>query len=168
MPCKMIAFVGRSGSGKTTLITRLIPELKKRNLRIGSLKHTHHSESFDQPGKDSSKHRQAGADQVMLLSGHEMAIFRGISKEHDLQHIKDTWFADYDLLIVEGFKYEPGFKIEVYRAENKKSPLFTNPAFGIDALVTDADPPFPVPRFTFDQVDKLVQWICTRLELKDN
>ena len=75
MSCRTLAFVGRSGSGKTSLILRLIPEFIKLNLRVGTLKHTHHIQSFDQPEKDSWKHRQAGSEQTVVLSDKEIGIF---------------------------------------------------------------------------------------------
>ncbi len=165
MSCKMVAFVGRSGSGKTTLITRIIPELKKINLRVGTIKHTHHDVTFDQPGKDSWQHRQAGAKQVMLLSDIEMAFFSERNKKLSLNEIKEKWFSDYDLLIIEGFKNAPVLKVEVCRQENSKSPLYLDPSFSIDALVTDAAPPFPAPHFSFDQIDALIEWLCKKLDL---
>ncbi len=164
MSCKAVAFVGRSGSGKTTLITRLIPELTKLNLKVGSLKHTHQKEkSFDHSGKDSWKHRQAGAGQVMLLSEVETAIFAERDHALTIEAIKEKWFSDYDLLVIEGFKNEPILKVEVYRTANPKSPLYNDPAFSINALVTDASPPFPLPHFNFDQIDELITWILHHL-----
>ncbi len=165
MACKTISFVGRSGSGKTGLITRLIPEFIKLNLRVGTLKHTHHAQSFDHPGKDSWTHRQAGAEQVMVLSDTEMGIFSGAPPAINIEQIKQKWFADYDLLIIEGFKQLPGLKVEVYRVENPKTPLYKDPVYSVDALVTDARPPFPVPHFSFDEIDKLVAWICDKLNI---
>jgi molybdopterin-guanine dinucleotide biosynthesis protein B len=166
MSCKAVAFVGRSGSGKTTLITRLVPELIKLNLRVGTLKHTHHRErSFDHSGKDSWKHRQAGAGQVMLLSEVEMAVFAERDHALTIESIKKKWFSDYDLLVIEGFKNEPIFKVEVYRTENPKSPLYLDPSFSIAALVTDASPPFPVPHFALDDIDGLVKWLCGKISI---
>jgi molybdopterin-guanine dinucleotide biosynthesis adapter protein len=165
MTCKMMAFVGRSGSGKTTLITRIIPELIKRNLRVGTIKHTHHAVTFDTQGKDSWKHRQAGSEQVMLYSETEMAFFAKTDHKLSLEEMKEKWFSDCDILIIEGFKNAPVFKVEVCRVENPKSPLYIDPSFSIDALVTDAVPPFPVPHFTFDELDKLIEWLCKKLDL---
>jgi molybdopterin-guanine dinucleotide biosynthesis protein B len=165
MPCGTVAFVGRSGSGKTSLLIRIIPKLIKLNLRVGTLKHTHHIQSFDQPEKDSWKHRQAGAEQTVVLSDTEIGIFSAAPSDINIGQIKQKWFVDYDLLVIEGFKHLPGLKVEVYRVENSKSPLYKNPAYSVDALVTDATPPFPAPHFSFDEIDGLVEWMCNKLDL---
>ena len=165
MPCKTVAFVGRSGSGKTTLVTRLIPELKRMGLRVATLKHTHHRESFDRSNKDSWKHRQAGAEQVMLMSETELALFKSVATPPEIDEIARKWFSEFDLLVVEGFKHAPVLKVEVYRPENPKPPLYNDPAFSVDALVTNAPPPFPVPHFALDDVQGLVQWLSGRLGL---
>ena len=166
MSTKVVAFVGRSGSGKTTLITRIIPEFRKLNLRVGTLKHTHHDETFDRPKKDSWQHRKAGAEQVMLLSDVEMALFADRQPELSIEEIAAKWFAGYDLLIIEGFKHAPVLKVEVYRKENPKTPLYTDPAFTVEALVTNADPPFPVPHFSLEDTSGLVEWLAEKLDLK--
>jgi molybdopterin-guanine dinucleotide biosynthesis protein B len=165
MPCKTLAFVGRSDSGKTTLITRIIPELKKLNLRIGTVKHTHHNVTFDQPDKDSWKHRKAGAEKVLLLSEVEMALFAERDHQLSIDEMRDKWFSDCDLLIIEGFKNAPVLKVEVYRTGNPKTPLYLDPSFSIDAIVTDAPPPFPAPNFSFDEIDDLIEWLCRKLSL---
>jgi molybdopterin-guanine dinucleotide biosynthesis protein B len=161
----MIGFVGRSGSGKTTLLTKIIPEFRKRNIRVGTIKHTHHEVMFDSIGKDSWKHRQAGAGKVMLLSDREMAFFSAQENPVDIDMMRDKWFSDCDLLIIEGFKKSSVLKIEVYRTENKKTPLYPDPDFSIDAVITDAEPPFPVPHFAFTEIDKIIDWVCGKLNL---
>jgi len=165
MPCKTLAFVGRSGSGKTSLITRVIPELIKSNLRVGTLKHTHHVQNFDQPGKDSWSHRQAGAERAVVISDTEIGIFSSAQPGMTTEQIKQKWFADYDLLIIEGFKHMPGLKIEVCRVGNAKTPLYKDPAYSVDALVTDVAPPFPIPHFSFGDIDRLIKWICGKLDI---
>lgn len=164
MPCKTIAFVGRSGSGKTRLLTRVIPKLIELNLRVGTLKHTHHVQNFDQPGKDSWAHRQAGAEQTVVVSETEAGVFLSIPPEFSLDQIKQKWFDDYDLMIIEGFKQMPCLKVEVCRVENSKTPLYKDPSYSVDALVTDAPPPFPVPQFSFDEIEGLVKWMCNKLD----
>ena len=165
MTCKMVAFVGRSGSGKTTLLTKIIPEFKKRDIKVGTIKHTHHDVTFDAIGKDSWKHRQSGAGKVMLLSDREMAFFSAQEKKISLDEIRDKWFSDCDLLLIEGFKKSAVLKMEVYRTENKKTPLYSNPVFSVDAVITDANPPFPIPHFCLDEIDKIIEWICDKLSL---
>jgi molybdopterin-guanine dinucleotide biosynthesis protein len=101
----------------------------------------------------------------MVMSDTEIGIFSAPPPDINIEQIKQKWFADYDLLIVEGFKHLPGLKVEVSRVENSKTPLYKDPAYSVDALVTDAMPPFPVPHFSFDETDRLVKWICSKLDI---
>ena len=109
----IVSIVGRSNSGKTTLIEKLIPELKRRGYRIGTIKHTHHAPDIDRPGKDTSRHSAAGADTVMLASSGRVAMI----KQTDAEGIDALagYFNDVDLLMTEGYKREPKPKIEVVR-----------------------------------------------------
>ena len=165
MSCRMVAFVGRSGSGKTTLITKIIPEFKKKGLKVGTIKHTHHAAVFDTMGKDSWKHRQSGAEKVMLLSASELAFFDAREQPANLDTINKQWFSDCDILLIEGFKKSDVLKIEVYRTENRKPPLYCDPEFSVDAVITDEKGPFPVPGFAFDEIDLLIEWICKKLNI---
>ena len=74
----ILSIVGKSGSGKTTLIEKLLPELKHRGMRIGTIKHSAHEMDMDKPGKDSWRHRQAGADTVMVVSPQTIAMVKSI------------------------------------------------------------------------------------------
>ncbi len=118
-PIPILGFCGYSGSGKTNLLSRLIPLLKARGLRLALLKHAHHSFDVDQPGKDSYELRRAGADQVLVASRNRLAMVkecRGRTTEPRLAELLpciDT--RDLDLILVEGFKREPIPKIEVCR-----------------------------------------------------
>ena len=114
---KTFGFAGWSGSGKTTLIEKLIPLFVKRGLRVSLIKHAHHTFDVDVPGKDSYRHRHAGASEVMVTSSrrwvlmHELRGEKEPSFEEQLRHISPC-----DLLIVEGFKFAPIPKLEVWRA----------------------------------------------------
>lgn len=110
----IVSIVGRSESGKTTLIEKLIPELKRRGYRVGTIKHTHHPVETDQTGKDSARHRRAGADTVMLASPGSIAMFKSLAPDALEELVR--YFEDVDLLITEGFKREHYPKIEVVRA----------------------------------------------------
>ena len=113
----VISIVGKSESGKTTLIEKLIPELKRRGYRIGIVKHAHHGFDMDRKGKDSYRHRQAGADTVMIASPGQIAMIKDVPGERLDDLI--PFFNDMDLLITEGFKRDRAPKIEVFRAERK-------------------------------------------------
>jgi molybdopterin-guanine dinucleotide biosynthesis protein B len=113
---RIFGLAGWSGSGKTTLMTALIPELVSRGLSVSTLKHAHHAFDIDQPGKDSWRHRQAGAREVMISSQNRWALM------HELRGAPEPTFEDLarrmspvDLLLVEGFKRQPHPKIEIHR-----------------------------------------------------
>ncbi len=114
---KVFGFAGWSGSGKTTLIEKLIPRFAGAGLRVSLIKHAHHTFDVDQPGKDSYRHRHAGASEVLVTSSrrwvllHELRGAHEPSFEEQIQH-----FAPCDLLLVEGFKHAPIPKLEVWRA----------------------------------------------------
>src|SRR5690348_12632939 len=122
---KVIGFAGWSGAGKTTLLTRLIPHLIAKGLRVSTLKHAHHEFDVDVPGKDSWRHREAGAAEVLVSSGKRWALMHELrgADEPKLPELLAR-MSPVDLVIVEGFKRELHPKIEVYRAANGKPPLF--------------------------------------------
>lgn len=96
------------------MIEKLIPELNSRGLRVGTVKHAHHGFEIDHPGKDSFRHREAGAEIVVLSSKDKIALQRNVQEEAPLNEIIQTYFpADLDVVLVEGFKQEQGLKIEV-------------------------------------------------------
>ena len=118
---RIIGLAGWSGSGKTTLITKLIPRLTARSLRISTLKHAHHGFDLDQPGKDSFMHRTAGATEVIVSSARRFAILHELrdEPEWDLLDLVAKMSA-VDLVLVEGFKRDAFPKIEVHRTANGK------------------------------------------------
>ncbi len=162
MSVKFVSFVGRSNSGKTTLITRIIPILLKKNFKIGTIKHTHHQAEFDKVGKDSWHHRQAGSEQVLLLSAEQLVIYASQPPAQSLSDTVERWFGDFDLVISEGFKHEAGLKIEVYREANGKRPLYVDPEFDIQAIVSDTVPDVPLVVFSFEELAALCDWIIEK------
>ena len=122
---KVIGLAGWSGAGKTTLLSRVIPYLLGRGLRVSVIKHAHHEFDVDVPGKDSWRHRQAGAEEVLVSSAHRWALMhelRGAREPHLPDLLKKL--SRVDLVIVEGYKSEPHRKIEVHRAANGKPFLY--------------------------------------------
>jgi molybdopterin-guanine dinucleotide biosynthesis adapter protein len=134
---KVIGLAGWSGAGKTTLLTRVIPLLREQGLRVSVIKHAHHKFDVDVPGKDSWRHREAGAEEVLVSSAHRWALMhelRGAREPHLPELLKKL--SRVDLVIVEGYKSEPHRKIEVHRAANGKPFLFPDdPA--IAGIVSD-------------------------------
>jgi molybdopterin-guanine dinucleotide biosynthesis protein MobB len=118
---RIVGLAGWSGSGKTTLITKLIPCLIARGVKVSTLKHAHHGFDLDQPGKDSFFHRAAGATEVIISSAKRWAILHELREEPewDLRALVNK-MAPVDLVLVEGFKRDAFPKLEIYRAENGK------------------------------------------------
>ena len=152
----IVSIVGRSNSGKTTLIEKLIPELKRRGYRIGTIKHTHHAPDIDRPGKDTSRHSAAGADTVMLASPGRVAMI----KQTDSEGIDALagYFNDVDLLMTEGYKREPKPKIEVVRAAMGTELLCRNDP-RLVAVATDAHIAIDVPVFRLDDPGPIADFI---------
>lgn len=123
-PAHVLGIVGWSGSGKTTLITKLIPVLTGRGIRVATLKHAHHKFDVDQPGKDSYEHRKAGACEVIVSSArrwvqmHEVADGAEATLPELLAKVSPC-----DLILVEGFKSERHPKLEVFREAAGNTPL---------------------------------------------
>ena len=135
---RVFGLAGWSGSGKTTLVTRLVPELARRGLSVSTLKHAHHDFDVDQPGKDSWRHREAGAREVMVASDQRWALMhehRG-ALEPGLEALIGR-MAPVDLILVEGFKREALPKLEVHRPALGK-PLLCREDPHIVAVASDA------------------------------
>jgi molybdopterin-guanine dinucleotide biosynthesis protein B len=147
MSCaRVLGIVGWSGSGKTTLITKLIPLLVGRGLRIATLKHAHHAFDVDKPGKDSYEHRKAGAGEVIVSSSQrwvQMHELQGGAEATLLQLLRRL--SPCDLVLVEGYKSEKHAKIEVFRRAAGKDPLYPSDkhivAIASDQMIAGADIP---------------------------
>ena len=144
----VVGFSGYSGSGKTTLVEQLIPLLKKRGLRVSVVKHAHHSFDIDHPGKDTFRHREAGAFEVVVSSSNRFALMREFEKPSDMtvhQMIAEL-YDGVDWVLVEGFKDSDLLKIEVWRAPTAdyagKPARYMDDDF-IVAIATDAPEQLP-------------------------
>jgi molybdopterin-guanine dinucleotide biosynthesis protein MobB len=115
---KVVGFAGFSGSGKTTLVEQLIPELRLRGLRVSVVKHAHHSFDIDHPGKDTYRHREAGAFEVVAASDKRLMLVREFEQPATLSvhHLLAELYQGVDWVLVEGFKDSDLLKIEVWRA----------------------------------------------------
>ena len=121
---RIFGLAGWSGSGKTTLMTALIPEFVGRGITVSTIKHAHHAFDVDQPGKDSWRHRQAGASEVLVVSERRWALMHELrgAPEPGLDELVPR-VTPVDLLLVEGFKHHSHPKIEIYRPSLAKPPL---------------------------------------------
>jgi len=162
---KIFGFSGWSGSGKTTLIERLIPLFVGQSLRVSLIKHAHHDFDVDQPGKDSYRHRKAGASEVLVSSGQRWALMhelRGAPEpglDELVQHI-----APCDLLLVEGFKKEAIPKLEVYRAQVGKPLLFPDDPY-IVAVASDVPLTHDILTIDINNNDQVAEFILKHVEL---
>jgi molybdopterin-guanine dinucleotide biosynthesis protein B len=157
-----LGIVGWSGSGKTTLLTALIETLTRRGLRVSSVKHAHHRIEFDRPGKDSHRHAEAGAEEVILATGRGFALFSA-AQEVALPELIAR-LQPVDLVLVEGFKNYPMPKIEVFRPALGKPPLWPE----MEVLAVASDAPLggcPVPVLALDAPELVADFICERLRL---
>jgi molybdopterin-guanine dinucleotide biosynthesis adapter protein len=151
---RIIGLAGWSGSGKTTLVTKVIPALVARGLKVATVKHAHHEFDIDQPGKDSWLHRQAGASEVAVVSSRRWAIVHELGDEPEPPLVEILQkLSPVDLVIVEGFKRHSHPKLEVYRACVGK-PLLHPDDDCIVAVATDAPlPQASVPVVMLDDIE---------------
>ena len=153
---RIIGLAGWSGSGKTTLITKLIPCLIARGIRVSTLKHAHHGFDLDTPGKDLFMHRAAGATEVIISSSKRWAILHELREEPewDLRDLVGK-MSQVDLVLVEGFKRDAFPKLEVHRAENGK-PLIQPEDPYIVAIASDGPlPAAKVPVIDLNDVEAI-------------
>ena len=135
----ILGFAAYSGTGKTYLLTRLIPILKQRGLKVGLIKHSHHDFEIDYPGKDSYELRAAGASPVMIVSPYRRALITEFQSVRDIDLIDQLAAfpqADLDLILVEGFRHESFPKIELHRPSLGKALLYPNDS-SIIAIASD-------------------------------
>jgi len=155
----IISIVGKSGSGKTTLLEKLIPELKKRGYSLGVVKHAHNGFDMDKKGKDSWRHKNAGAAATLVVSPGMIAM---VKDEEPLQ-VDDLakYLSDMDLIIAEGFKKENLPKFEIFRNDDRhKEPLFMDGTI-LTAFISDSDYNPKVPKFDLDDIEQLADFIET-------
>ena len=156
----IVCFVGRSNSGKTTLIERLILELTGEGYRVATIKHAGHGFDLDTEGKDSWRHKRAGASQVVILSKGSLAMFTDVAEELPVEDIRDRFInQDIDLIIAEGWKSQGFPKVVVVREELKEVDVSLE---GLLAVASIKPIDVDVPWFDRDNVQGLAKLIMTR------
>jgi len=159
----ILGFAASSGTGKTTLISRLIPLLNERGLKVGLIKHSHHDFEIDHPGKDSYRLRKAGASPVVLVSSHRRAVVTELSAGEPC--LADQLFCftnePIDLVIVEGFKQEKFPKIELHRKELNQALLYPNDS-SIIAIASDVKQAFDIPSIDINTPENVVNFIINQ------
>lgn len=147
----IISIIGKSNSGKTTLLEKVIAELKRRNYRVGTVKHhSHRGFEIDKPGKDSWRHAQAGSDHVVLVAPDKLASIKLLQEEISLDEIAAT-MQDVDVILTEGFKHAGKPTIEILRAERSRE-LLCSPDTLL-AVVTNFELETAVPHYNWNDID---------------
>jgi molybdopterin-guanine dinucleotide biosynthesis protein B len=162
---QIFGLAGWSGSGKTTLLTAIIPEFLARGLTVSTIKHAHHEFDIDRPGKDSWRHRQAGASEVMVASARRWAIMHELrgAPEPALDELV-ACMKPVDLLLVEGFKRHPHPKLEVYRPALGKELIYPEDP-QIVAIASDEPLAAPIPRLPLGDAAAVAGFIVDHLGL---
>lgn len=161
---QIFGLVGRSGSGKTTLMERLLPPLRARGLTVSTVKHAHHGFDIDKPGKDSWRHREAGAEEVLLISGGRWALLHEVRDEAEPRLEDLLWrLAPVDLVLVEGFHTHGLPSIEVHRPSEGHD-LLWHPGSPIVAVASDvAMVGLGVPFLDLNRPESIARFILTHL-----
>jgi molybdopterin-guanine dinucleotide biosynthesis protein B len=157
----IVSIVGKSDAGKTTLLEKLVPELKSRGYRVGTIKHNVHGFDIDYKGKDSWRHKQAGACTVVISSPRKLALVKDAESEETLDSLVSKYFQDVDLILTEGYKKEKKPKIEIFRSQVHETPLCRGDG-NLVALVSDMSLDLDVPCFEPDDIKGLADFVERR------
>jgi len=168
----VVSFAGFSGAGKTTLVEGVIRSLKARGLRVSTVKHAHHKFDVDHEGKDTWRHRAAGAFEVVVASDRRLALMREFEQaaELNVHHLIAELYDGVDWVLVEGFKHCDLLKIEVWRPSTGHPALYFDDDFVV-AIATDA--PAQLPHETLRPVldinlpDSVAEWLIANGERFD-
>lgn len=151
----VVCVVGRSHSGKTTLVERLVPELRSRGYRVATAKHAQEAQ-MDRPGTDSWRHIAAGSEAMVLTTDERLFMMKPVAAVPGLDEIVRLLGEEYDIVIAEGFKGQPGPKIEVQR--NATGPLLTD-LKGLVAVVSDDPVDTKARKFSWSHIKELADLI---------
>jgi len=154
----IISIVGKSDSGKTTLIEKIVPELIRRGYRVTTVKHDLHGFEIDKEGKDSWRHKRAGAHGVIISSPQKVALIRDVEKDMSLEELRDSLGGDTDIILSEGFKSDAQPKVEVFREEEHGKLLCTKED-NLIAIASNRPFDIGVPCLDIDDVKGIVDLI---------
>jgi len=154
----VFSIVGKSGAGKTTLIEKLVPALKAKGLRVGTIKHDAHRFDIDREGKDSYRHFSAGSDTVVIASSEKLALVKRLEAPMPIDEIVERYFSDADIVLTEGYKKGDKPKIEAHR-KDMANELLCGPEDKLIAVVTDEKINLQCPQFQWSEIDKLADFV---------
>jgi len=158
----VVSLVGKPDCGKTTLLEKLIPELNRRGFRVGTIKHHVHEFEMDTPGKDTWRHKRAGAHTVALSSPGGIGVIKDVDHDATIEELVGRFFDDVDLVITEGYKGASAPKIEVFRSSAHPDPLENRDETWL-ALVTDVPLKSNLPEFSADDAPGIAAFLIDRL-----
>lgn len=157
----VVAVVGASGAGKTTLLEKLIPALNRMGLRVGTVKHHAHDFEMDREGKDSWRHKRAGAAVSVISGPGKIGVVMDVDHDHRVEELL-PFFHQVDVVITEGYKHGDHPKIEVFRPE-VCGDLLCRKDRCLVAVVTDAPVDLHVPSFSMEDAEGLARFLLSRL-----
>jgi len=158
----VLAFIGKPNCGKTTLIEKLIPALADKGVRVGTIKHHHGEIQMDTPGKDTWRHKQAGAQVVLLSSPVGIGLIQDTAEDTPVEDLVSRYFQEVDLVIAEGYKWSTLPKIEVFRSTVYDEPM-QEPGKTLVAMVSDVEIRQNLPWFKYDDIGSLVEFILEKI-----
>jgi molybdopterin-guanine dinucleotide biosynthesis protein B len=169
MTIPIVSISGKSNTGKTTLIEKMIPEFKRRGYRVATIKHTTHGFNIDREGKDSWRHKQAGAQITVIASPQRATVIEDMDRDLEIAELRDRYISGVDVVLCEGFKGNPFPKIEVYRPEVHAERLYSkgdNLIAVVSASERSQEHPPDVPWFNPEDIRGIVDLI-ENLHLKE-
>jgi len=158
----VLALIGKPNCGKTTLIEKLIPALADKGVRVGTIKHHHGAIQMDTPGKDTWRHKQAGAHLVLLSSPVGIGLIQDTVADTPVEDLVSRYFQEVDLVIAEGYKWSTLPKIEVFRSTVYDEPM-QEPGETLIAMVSDVAIRQGLPWFKYDDIGSLVEFILEKI-----
>ncbi|MEX0283033.1 MAG: molybdopterin-guanine dinucleotide biosynthesis protein B [Paracoccaceae bacterium] len=162
---KLYGVVGWKNAGKTGLMERLVRDITGRGFTVSTVKHAHHSFDVDQPGKDSHRHREAGASEVLLASRHRIALMQEL-RDADEPPLADLLarLSPVDLVLIEGYKRDKHPKVEAHRAETG-NPLIAPDDATVRAVASDVPLTLDRPVFDLNDTGAIADFILAEVGL---
>ncbi len=159
----LVTVVGYSGAGKTTFLEKLISTLTQRGFNVGTIKHDVHGFELDKPGKDTWRHKKAGARTTLISSPYQIGMVRDVDHDHTIEELAPL-LSEMDIILAEGFKRSHVPKLEIFRTEAYKDPICRNDR-NLLALISDVPLDFGVPRFSVDDVEGVAVFLIKHFNL---
>jgi len=160
----VVSVVGNSGAGKTTFLEKMIPEMINRGLKVGTIKHHVHGRfEMDTPGKDSWRHKRAGASTTVISSPYRIGMVMDVKYDHSLDELV-PFFSGMDIILTEGYKQDHKPKLEIFRPEITKEPLCKNDK-NLLALISDSTIDLGVPVFSTHDIMEVADFLIAHFNL---